>query len=340
MSPAGGVSRRRLRFDSPALRDLEWPCFEATGARDGPRLCILAGIHGCEYSSIAAAVRVMRGLDPSALAGSVVAVPIVNLPAFRTRTPFVSPGDGKNLNRCFPGDPDGTFSDQLAHHVHTELIAPADALVDLHGGDLVEALEPFTLYDASPVDETARAMAIAFGLPYVVCTEREGAAIAGTTSAAAADAGVAGITPEVGGCGLLEEDAIAAHVRGVENVMRSLGMLEGDVEPPPAATAIGRPGSCGCAAARPAGGSRRCGSARRSRPAGAWAPCSTRSATSARSIDGPRGRRAALHHVEPGRGRRRPAARPGRRHHAALDAPNGVRPLLVRPSRARRPHGK
>jgi uncharacterized protein len=233
VSAAGGVSRRLLRFDSPALRDLEWPCFEATGARDGPRLCILAGIHGCEYSSIAAAVRVMRGLDVGSLAGSVVAVPIVNLPAFRTRTPFVSPGDGKNLNRCFPGDPDGTFSDQLAHHVHTELIAPADALVDLHGGDLVEALEPFTLYDASPVAETARAMAIAFGLPYVVCTEREGAAIAGTTSAAAADAGVAGITPEVGGCGLLEEHAIAAHVRGVENVMRRLGMLEGDVEPPP-----------------------------------------------------------------------------------------------------------
>jgi len=70
-----------------------------------------------------------------------------------------------------------------------------------------------------------RAMAIAYGLPYVVCTEREGAAIAGTTSAAAADAGVAGITPEVGGCGLVEEDAIAAHVRGVENVLRSLGML-------------------------------------------------------------------------------------------------------------------
>jgi uncharacterized protein len=175
----------------------------------------------------------MRALDPARLTGSVVAVPIVNLPAFRTRTPFLSPPDEKNLNRCFPGDPGGTFSDQLAHHVFTELIAPADALVDLHGGDLVEALEPFTLYDNSPVGETARAMAIAFGLPYVVCTEREGAAVAGTTSVAAADAGVAGITPEVGGCGLLEEEAIAAHVRGCDNVMRRLGMLEGAVEPPP-----------------------------------------------------------------------------------------------------------
>jgi predicted deacylase len=194
---------------------------------------VIAGIHGCEYSSIRGAVELMRGLDPGGLRGSVTAVPIVNAASFRERTPFVSPGDGKNLNRCFPGDPAGTYSDQLAHHVYTELIEPADALVDLHGGDMVEALEPFALYDGSPVEDTARAMAIAFGLPYVVRTERADAPIAGTTSAAAADAGVAGITAEVGGCGLLEADAVAAHVHGCRNVMRRLGMLDGPVEPAP-----------------------------------------------------------------------------------------------------------
>jgi predicted deacylase len=86
----------------------------------------------------------------------------------------------------------------------------------------------------SPVEETALAMAIAFGLPYIVRSEREGAPIGGTTSAAAADAGVPGITAEVGGCGLLEADAVAAHVRGCRNVMRQLGMLPGAVEPAPA----------------------------------------------------------------------------------------------------------
>ena len=229
----GTISRRQLRFDAPALRHLAWPCFEARGAQDGPHLALIAGIHGCEYSSIAAVVELMRGLDPAGLRGRVTAVPIVNLESYRQRTPFVSPADRKNLNRCFPGDPGGTYSDQLAHHVHADVIAPADALIDLHGGDLVEALEPFALYDGSPVEETARAMAVAFGLPYVVRTEREGAPIAGTTSAAAADAGVPGITAEVGGCGLLEADAVAAHVRGCRNVMRRLGMLDGAVEPPP-----------------------------------------------------------------------------------------------------------
>jgi len=229
----GTISRLTLRFGAPALRHLEWPYFDARGAGDGPHLAVIAGIHGCEYSSISGVGEVMRGLDPSALRGRVTAVPIVNLESYRQRTPFVSPADGKNLNRCFPGDLRGTYSDQLAHHVHDEVIAPADALVDLHGGDMVEALEPFALYDGSPVEETARAMAVAFGLPYIVRTEREGAPIGGTTSAAAADVGVPGITAEVGGCGLLEADAVAAHVAGCRNVMRGLGMLDGAVEPAP-----------------------------------------------------------------------------------------------------------
>ena len=233
MSAAGTIVRRTLRFAAPALRLYLWWCFHPRGARDGPHLVVIAGIHGCEYSSIKGAVELMRGLDPAALAGSVTTVPIVNVASFRNRTPFVSPGDGKNLNRCFPGDPDGTYSDQLAHHVFTELIEPADELIDLHGGDLVEALEPFALYDGSPAEATARAMAVAFGLPYIVRTEREGAPIGGTTSAVAADVGVAAITAEVGGCGLLEADAVAAHVHGCRNTMRQLGMLAGSVEAAP-----------------------------------------------------------------------------------------------------------
>ena len=85
--------------------------------------------------------------------------------SFRARTAFVVPEDGKNLNRCFPGSPDGTLHDVLAHHVFDELIAPSDVLIDLHGGDMVEALEPFTLYDESPVAEEAQAIGDLFRLP-------------------------------------------------------------------------------------------------------------------------------------------------------------------------------
>lgn len=226
--------RRLLTFEHETLAGVELPCVVATGAGDGPRLALVAGVHGCEYSSIAAVVRFMATLDERKLEGSIVAVPVVNVSSFRARSPFVTPEDGKNLNRCFPGSYDGTFSDVLARAVFDEVIAGSDALIDLHGGDLVEALEPFCLYDESPVESRARELAIAFGLPYVVRSPRSGGAVSGTTSSAAAAAGIPAVIAEAGGCGLLEESAVRLHLSGLENALRHLGMLEGEPAPPPA----------------------------------------------------------------------------------------------------------
>ncbi len=226
------IERRTIHFDHEALTELELPCFEAAGDSDGPHLCLLGGIHGGEYSSIAAVVRFMNALDTSELSGRITAVPIVSMPSFRARTAFVMPQDGKNINRCFPGSRDGTFSEVLARCVFDELIAPSDYLLDLHGGDMVEALEPFTLYDESPVEEQARGLAIAFGLPYLVRSAPAEAPISGTTTGAAAAAGVPAVIAEVGGCGLLEEDAVRLHVDGIGNALRHLGMLPGEVTPP------------------------------------------------------------------------------------------------------------
>jgi uncharacterized protein len=235
------IERRTIRFDHELLVGVELPCFEARGRHGGPHLCLLGGIHGGEYSSIAAVVRFMNALDPDALAGRITAVPIVSMPSFRARTAFVVPQDGKNLNRCFPGSYDGTFSDVLARHVFDELIAPSDAMLDLHGGDMVEQLEPFALYDESPVEDKARALAIAFDLPYVVRSAPAVAPISGTTTSAAAAAGVPAAIAEVGGRGLLEEAAVQQHLHGLENVLRQLRMLPGDPPPPrPDMRSVGR----------------------------------------------------------------------------------------------------
>lgn len=226
------IERSTIRFEHELLSGVELPCLEATGASEGPHVSLIGGIHGGEYSSIAAVIRFMRSLDPSELRGRITAVPVVSMPSFRARTAFVVPQDGKNLNRCFPGDPDGTFSDVLAHAVFERLIAPADALLDLHGGDMVEALEPFTLYDESAVEDRARELAIAFRLPYVVRNRAADAPIGGTTSAAAARAGVPAVIAEAGGCGLLEEEAVRLLTDGVGEALRRLGMLPGEPRPP------------------------------------------------------------------------------------------------------------
>src|SRR5579885_3041308 len=200
------VERRTIVFPDERLAGLEHPAFVARGARDGPHLALIAGVHGCEYSSIAAVTRFMRELDTTELAGSITAVPVVSMQSFRRRSAFVVPEDGKNLNRCFPGTYDGTYADALARAIFDELIAPA-------------------------VAERSRAMAIAFGLPYVVREVPDGA-LAGMTCGAAARAGVPAIIAEAGGCGRLEEDAVRMLVDGVRNVLRSLEMLPGPPEPP------------------------------------------------------------------------------------------------------------
>jgi uncharacterized protein len=206
------------------LAGFDVPVIELAGA-GGPRLTVLAGVHGCEYAPMAAVRQWTRALAGRELRGSVRAVPVLNLPAFRARSPFVVPDDGKNLNRCFPGDPSGTVADRLAHAAFTQLIEGSDALVDAHAGDMVEALEPFALYDAGASEDRARELAAAYGLGYVI-RQAPGPdrAVGGTTSTAAAGVGIPAIIAEAGGCGLVEPAAVAAHVRGLDRVLALLGM--------------------------------------------------------------------------------------------------------------------
>ncbi len=216
------VTRRTLD-----LAGLDVPVVEATGSADGPLLTVLAGVHGCEYAPMAAVRRWTRGLEARDLRGRVRAVPVLNLPAFRARSPFVVPDDGKNLNRCFPGDPAGTLAERLAHATFTQLITGSDALIDAHAGDMVEALQPFALYDAGPTEARAREMATAYGLGYVIRQEPgPDRAVGGTTSSAAADIGIPAIIGESGECGLVQQDAVDRHVRGLDRVLALLGIAD------------------------------------------------------------------------------------------------------------------
>ncbi len=223
---AGLVIERRVETSpNPGLAGVEWPVLEVVGARDGPRLSLLAGVHGCEYPAIAAVRRFISEIDARQLSGSILAVPIVSPTSFAARSAFVVPEDGRNLNRSFPGDPDGSFTEALADHVFHAFIEPADLLIDLHGGDLFEALEPFVIYDASPCEETAERLARAYGLKYVI--RNRASELAATTSGAAAAAGIPAIIAEVGGCGLLVEQDVQRHLRGLRGALAAAGMLDG-----------------------------------------------------------------------------------------------------------------
>lgn len=213
----------------PGGVDLEVPYVEIRGERDGPHLTVVAGVHGTEYTSIAAVREFAQTLDPATLAGSVTAVPVMNLTAFWARSPFVVPVDDRNLNRSFPGDPDGGHTDVLAHRLFQRFIAGADYLLDLHAGDLPEALEPFTIYDESPVEGAARDLAACYGLGHIVRQAANGRTVGGSTSAAAADAGIPAIIAEAGQNGILDRPSVELHRTGLANVLAHLGMTDGTV---------------------------------------------------------------------------------------------------------------
>jgi predicted deacylase len=211
---------------------LEIPYFDIRGRHDGPRLTVLAGVHGAEYTSIAAVREFVRDLDPDTVSGRIIAVPVVNVPGFWARSPFVVPNDGKNLNRSFPGRADGTFAEVLAHRVFSSLVVGSDYLVDLHAGDLPEALEPFTIFEESPVEAASRELAVAYGAGHIVRQSSAARTVSGSTCAAAADAGIPAIVAESGQNGLLDRAAIDTHLAGLRNIARSIGVLAGDPWPP------------------------------------------------------------------------------------------------------------
>jgi predicted deacylase len=206
------------------------------GSAPGPVLALVAGAHGTEYTSIVAMERLIGTLDPVSLRGSVIVVPLVNVPSFERKVAHLNPVDGKNMNRFYPGRADGTQTERAAFAIMREVVAPADGLIDLHGGDIDEALRPFMYWTATGdrhVDSVSKAMVLAFGLDHIVVSRRAAAAADGPTflDDAALALGKPAITAEAGGHGAVLPAEVDTIVSGVLGVMAQLGMLDRPVRP-------------------------------------------------------------------------------------------------------------
>src|SRR5437016_3389567 len=233
--PSAGerVSGRFTFRGDAGLEKYEWPYIAMRGPHDGPTVLITAGIHAAEYTGIEAAIRLGRQIDPRAVRGTLAIIPLLNRPGFYERSVYVNPEDGDNLNRLFPGRADGTWGERFAHHLLTEIVKNVDYAIDLHAGDLIEDLVPFVIYRevGDPKrDETIRQMANAYGARWAVKTAPTGER-PGTLFAVAAQSGVAAMLAESGGRGLLVEEDVIRHVRGVTNILRAVGILAGTPEP-------------------------------------------------------------------------------------------------------------
>jgi len=206
------------------------------GKTKGIVLALVAGVHGYEYPPILALYRLKEMIDPAALKGTLVLVHIANLPSFQRRTIYYNPFDWKNLNRVFPGDPNGTLSQRIARVLNDEVIRKSDYVVDMHCGDGNEALIPYTYWMISGdkgLNEATKKMAQAFGIPTIIIDQERTKDPADSKyfGNTAILQGKAAITTEAGFLGGTDEKSIAMNIKGSLSVMRYLKMIAGEPEP-------------------------------------------------------------------------------------------------------------
>ena len=125
-----GYLRAPLSRNTSGWGTIEIPIVSVKNG-SGPTILFTGGVHGDEYEGQIAVSRLARTLDPATVQGQVIMIPAVNMPAVMNDT-RLSPVDNRDMNRCFPGNPRGTFSEMLAHFLDSNVLPFADVSVDIH----------------------------------------------------------------------------------------------------------------------------------------------------------------------------------------------------------------
>lgn len=208
--------------------DLSLPVTIINGKTAGKTVLITSGIHNAEYTGIQTAIELAAELQPEEINGCLILIHPVNISGFENRTMSVVAEDGKNLNRLFPGDPNGTIGDKIAHFIVTAFLSQADYYIDLHAGDGFETLTPYVYYvgaAAAMVVEQSKAMAEKINVPYMV----KSFTATGGAYNYAGSCGIPAILIERGGEARWSEAEINLYKADVKNVLRSLKVLAGAV---------------------------------------------------------------------------------------------------------------
>ncbi len=195
----------------------------------GPTALLTGGNHGDEYEGPIALFDLARSLDPAEVQGRVIIVPAMNYPAFQegTRT---SPIDRGNMNRSFPGRPDGTVTEKIADYFHRVLLPLADIVLDFHSGGRTLDFLPFCaahILEDKLQEAKAFELVEAFGAPYSMKMLEIDAV--GMYDTAAEEMGKIFITTELGGGGTATARSAGIAKRGTRNVLRRAGIIGGEV---------------------------------------------------------------------------------------------------------------
>ena len=221
--------RGRLRVGVyPDGRTASIPLLVGRGRAAGPTVGIVCGAHGDEINGPEAIGRLIPTLSPKSFKGTILVLPLMNPWGFAARTRAVSI-DGRDLNRSYPGHPQGSFTLQVAHAILSQVVAHADALIDVHDAGTRNMQLPHTRVHMRPEDDPTRALGLAFGSDIVILRNAESGMLAGV---ARSRFGIPALTVEVGGAYQIWESFQWRAVQGLRNLLRSLQVLPGKLELP------------------------------------------------------------------------------------------------------------
>ena len=209
------------------------PIVVVNGSKPGKVLALVSGAHGTEYVSIIAIEKLIAELDPTQITGTVILVPHINIQSFEQKVPHVNPVDNKNMNRFYPGRPDGTQTERASYLITNEIVDRCDYLIDYHGGDLDESLRPYAYWFPTgrvAQDRISEEMVLAFGLDHIIIWSERPTDPTATRylDNTASVRGKPSIVVEAGHAGTVETDDVNLLVNGTLSAMRALKMVPGD----------------------------------------------------------------------------------------------------------------
>jgi uncharacterized protein len=216
--PAG--TRARLSWKSSAMGfiDLGAPVIVINGKQPGPALCLTGGVHGDELNGIEVINRLLTKLDPKTLAGAVIAIPVVNVSGFQRNSRYLP--DRRDLNRFFPGFPEGSAASRLAHDFFHSIVLGCDYLIDFHTGSFERSNLP-------QVRGNLRLREVLeFTRNFGATTVLHSRGARGMLRTAATEAGIPAVTFEIGAPVRLDQKEIEFGVQALDTLMSKLKMTQ------------------------------------------------------------------------------------------------------------------
>lgn len=221
----GETCELRLRYGETYLGAPESaPVYVLRAAKRGPRLFLAGAIHGDELSSMGIVRQLLYDKPPQLVKGTLICLPVVNLYGLEHHTRYMA--DRRDLNRCFPGSPQGSLAGRLANAIFTEVVRQCDYGIDFHSASVRRTNYPNIRADVR--NTQTKTLARAFGCELIV----KGRGPKGSLRRSATESGVPTISLEAGEVWKIERGVLEIGVRGCLNVMKGLGMVQGEPDPP------------------------------------------------------------------------------------------------------------